>query len=815
MKQPLLAVAILYGAGVVLGHFLAAPLFTSFTIAFLITAVALCFAPLRPWLLAAAVFLFGWINLTTRTAVLSRHDLRAVLGSEPSLVMVRGRITESPSQRVFLRNGSEHSHTLALLEVDSIRLGQGDWQPAHGKVLSRTPGVLPPQFTKGQAVEIRGAALPPRPPVARGLFDYAKYLRSRGIYYELKTESASDWKPSGELVATPISERFRAWGQRTLARGLPEQDESVRLQWAMLLGWQTGLTDEVSESFMRSGTMHIFSISGLHIALIAGIFLALLRAAMVPRWACGAAVILVIWFYTAATGWQASAIRSTVMMSVIIAGQMLKRPANLLNSLAVAACIILVWEPEQLFQASFQLSFFVVLSLALLVPPIDKWKARLFKLDPLLPWELRPWWQRRAVKIGGWIWAGFATSLAALIGSLPLVAHYFHLLTPGSLLANLAIVPVSSLALASGLAALITGDVAPWFTECFNLSGSVFMRLMVWLSEVAANSPGAWVHVSSPGPILFVLYYGLVFAFSNGWLANKSLRWWIIAPAVALAVTWSAQWYRARSWHELTVLPVRGAHMVCVQPARGGETWWINSGNESAVEFTLKPFWQSRGGNRIDNLLLTHGDARYVGGAVELQQAFPITQTFVSPLAGRSSRYRDILSNLEKTSSVSRSATNGATLGRWQILHPDASDRFANAADNSVAALGNFDGTRVLLLMNLSRSGQNTVFTRHPQLRADIIITGLPEKEEPLAAEWLEVLRPKQIILADSEAPSHRASPELLARLRQSGADVVSTRKVGAVSLFLRNGTWRVEPGFPITGSAPEPETAAPGVQDE
>ena len=71
--------------------------------------------------------------------------------------------------------------------------------------------------------------------------------------------------------------------------------------------------------------MHIFAISGLHIALIAGILVALLRVLQLPRGLCGWLVFPLIWFYTAATGWQPSAIRSTIMMSVIIVGWAFKR----------------------------------------------------------------------------------------------------------------------------------------------------------------------------------------------------------------------------------------------------------------------------------------------------------------------------------------------------------------------------------------------------------------------------------------------------------------------------------------------------------
>ncbi len=798
MKQPLVAVALIYGAGVILGHLVAAPLLPAFLVALVVSLAALTLSRVRVWLMALSVFLFGWLNITTRTAAVSPIDLRTIVPEHSTLLTVRGRIDETPSERLGLRSGVEASHTLAVIEVEAIQLPRGEWQPAFGRVMSRTEGTLPAAFVEGQRVEINGIAGEPAPPIAEGVFDYARYLNSRGIYRELKIESTREWKVAGPELRAPLSQRFRTWAQRTLARGLPAPDESLRLQWAMLLGWQTALTAEVSEPFMRSGTMHIFAISGLHIALIAGIFLALLRAAMVPRLICGLLVIGIIWFYTGATGWQASAIRSTVMMTVIIVGWMWKRPNNLLNSLAVAACIILVWQPEQLFQASFQLSFFVVLSIALLSPPLEKLKQRWFKLDPLLPNHLRPRWQRFGITLGDLIWKGLATSLAAFIGSMPLIAYYFHLFTPGSLLANLVVVPVSSLALMSGLGALVTGDWLPFCTEWFNNSGWAFMRLMIWLSERAAAAPAAWWYVRGPGPVLFFLYYGLLIAGCAGWFAKKYLRCGIIAGAIALGTFWFVGHQCERAWHRITVLPFSTAHAVCVQPARGAREWLIDCGERGAIDFTLKPFLQANGFNDIAHLVLTHGDVRYMGGAVRLHEIFPVRDTCISPTLFRSSRYREIVSDLEIKSRLQRSATNGFSSPPWQVLHPASTDRFALAEDGAVVALGTFDGVRVLLVANLGKVGQNAVLIRHPELRADIVVTGLPENNEPLVSAWLEVLRPKLIIAADSETPTRRATPALLARLRRSGAEVISTRAAGAVTLSIKDHAWRMKTARPI-----------------
>ena len=800
MKQPVVAVALCYGAGVILGHFVEAPLLATFIWSFVILGAALFFDRMRPPLLPLLLFLSGWLNLSVRTALVSPHDLRTVLEDSPKLVTVRGHLAETPSERMSARRAAaEDSHTLAEIEVVAVRLRGGDWQPAFGRIVSRTPGTLASNFFNGQTIEVIGVAQFPSRRVAEGVFDYERYLRLRGIHHELKVESPRDWKIYGAVHAVPIDERFRTWAQRTLARGLPEADESLRLQWAMLLGWQTALTAEVSEPFMRSGTMHIFAISGLHIALIAGIFVALFRAVTLPRSICGAIVIPIIWFYTMATGWQVSAIRSTVMMTIIILGWSIKRPTNLLNSLAAAAIIILIWQPEQLFQASFQLSFFVVLSIALLLPSIEKLPVRFFRLDPFLPYDLRPRWQRLFFKCARPVWICLATSFAAFIGSMPLIAYYFHLFTPGSLLANLIVVPVSALALMSGLGAILTGDFIPWLTDCFNNSGWFWMRSMIFLSESATHLPGAWCYVSGPGLLLFVLYYGVLLAACAGWFMHRALRWITLGCVLTLAGCWFISWKREHAWHRLTVVPLSGGHAAFVQP-RGTRDWLIDCGSESAVDFTLKPFLQANGVNHVENFLLTHGDARQIGGAIRLNKLFPVRQAFASPVASRSSRYREALSELELRSKLHKCATNGFRFPPWTILHPNASDHFPSAEDNAVVALGIFDGVRVLLASDLGRAGQNAIFTRHPELRADIIIAGLPTNDEPLATEWLETLRSKFIVVADSESPANRrASTALVRRLQQSGATVVFAREAGAVTFLIRNGTWRVTTARPVS----------------
>ena len=365
MKRPLLPVALFYTGGLLLAMAAQPPVVWLFTASFCLLIPAVIFSKIRMPLFWPLLVVVGWTNMVNRTAIISPQDIRIVAGNEPTIATVHGTLLETPSLRMRERGNEEFYRTLVQLNVAKISLKDSQ-QTATGKIIVTSKGALPFEFYAGRDVEITGVLTPPQTPIAPGLFDYRIYLERQGVYYQLKANSLSDWRivDSNTNNTPPLSDRFLNWAQQTLARGLPTEDEPLQLMWAMTLGWKTALTGEVNEPFMRSGTMHIFAISGLHIALIAAILVALMRIIRVPRAWCGVVVIPLIWFYTGATGWQSSAIRSTIMMTIIIGGWSLHRPSDLINSLAAAGFAILLWDPQQLFQAGFQLSFFVVLSIA-------------------------------------------------------------------------------------------------------------------------------------------------------------------------------------------------------------------------------------------------------------------------------------------------------------------------------------------------------------------------------------------------------------------------------------------------------------------
>jgi competence protein ComEC len=793
MKRPLGLVALLYASGLGLAEVFHPGLTILFSVSLTIVVATLLAEKARALLLWPLIVLTGWTNLAWHTAVVSPHDLRAVLTSSAEEMVVRGKLIETPSERIYVHDELESSRTLAQITVSAIRRGS-HWQPAFGDIIVTTPGKLPAAFFTRQEVEISGIIAPPPLPLAEGLFDYRTYLRRQGIYFELKAASTDDWQLVSLNRALPVSDRFLAWAKATMARGLPDQDQPLRLLWAMTLGSKNVLTSEAYDPFIESGTMHIFAISGLHIALIAGILVSLLRVLQVSRSWCGVVVIPLIWFYTAATGWQPSAIRSTVMMSLIIAGWSLKRPTDLLNSLAAAALILLVWDPQQLFQASFQLSFFVVLSIALFVPSLEKVRDRLLQHDPLLPPELVPRWKRWLDAPLRFLLTCLATSFAAWLGSWPLTAYYFHLFSPVTLLANLLIVPLSSAALACNLGSLICGAWFPLATELFNHSGWFWMLLMMKISQVATNLPGAFFYVRSPTLPDFAIYYVLLVAVLSGFALSPKRRTTLAACVVCLGGFYFWRWHDAHSTTQITILPLNGGSAVYCDAPGSKDDLLVDCGNDNSVEFVTKPFLHAQGVNRLRSFALTHGDIRCIGGACGLQMLIPVGRVVMSSARSRSPAYRRIVESLQKTPDRCQTVKAGDALGNWAVLHPNAAAHFQHADDSALVLRGSFGGVGVLLLSDLGRSGQDALLGCAGDLRSDIVVAGLPEHGEPLCEELLDAIQPKLIIIADSEFPAtRRAGAALCERLERRGSAVIYTRASQSVELSLRSGNWKAK----------------------
>ncbi len=271
IKRPLIAVALFYVAGLLLAA-LPVPLWALFVVSLVLGLLCLFWSAARRFVVCALIVMAGWVNLAEHTAVLSPDDLRALFTHSEEIVTVRATLSETPYHRVHVIKNVEVWSSMARLQVSDVRHGNGEWQAAEGEVMSSTKEYLPDKFFAGQTVEVSGVLRAARGPVAEGLFDYRNFLRHQQIYYQLEVKKIDAWQIVSSPAQAPFADRFCSWARKSLALGMPVEDESLRLEWALTLGWKAALTDEIAEPFMKAATYHIFAVDGLRIAIIARIF---------------------------------------------------------------------------------------------------------------------------------------------------------------------------------------------------------------------------------------------------------------------------------------------------------------------------------------------------------------------------------------------------------------------------------------------------------------------------------------------------------------------------------------------------------------
>jgi competence protein ComEC len=792
IKRPLGIVAVLYACGVLIGNYVSLPLSCLLMISATLLVGTIFVPRLRSHFIRLLLIFIGWTNFTWHTVITHPTDLRVLLGNEPQLLTIRGTLAETPQLRVYPSDEGESLRTTARLNATAVQRGT-DWQPAYGQITVITPGELSEKFFRGQQVQIYGVIAPPPLPIAEGLFDYREYLKRQEIYFQLKAESSNDWQLAGSpKISPPLSDRFKKWAKASLAIGRPEADTPLHLEQALTLGEKSYLSENLTEPFMQAATYHIFAVDGLRMAILFGIFFTALRWLRVPRNICSAVILPLLWFYVDLTGWPASAIRAAVMLTIVLVGWMIKRPVDVLNSLFAAALVLLLWQPQQLFQAGFQLSFCVVFCIILIMPRFDELVQRLLQFDPLLPDELRPRWQVRLHKSIRFACGLVSSSFAAWLGSLPLAAYYFHLLTPVSTPANVVTVPLCAGVLVCNCLTLLLAGWLPIGASFFNYLGWLLMKWILATSIWFAHWPGAHFNWEAPSLFTVIAFYAILVAIATGWIFKPERRQWKLSALAVIAVAWCSQWFYYHSQTNLTVLPLNGGSAIYFNAPGNKNDLLIDCGSDDSVQLVTKPFLQAQGVNSLPRTALTLGAVQQIGGFEQLQTSMPAKKVITSPTSFRSPAYRKILETIAAKPNLRQIINPNDSFSHWTVLHPAATNNFTRAEDNALVLLGDMQGTRILLLSQLGRSGQGALLETHPDLHADIVITGLPEQTEPLNNTLLDAFHPALVIISDSKSPATRhANRTLRERLETSGVRVIYTSDAGAVKISLKKNYWK------------------------
>ena len=342
--------------------------------------------------------------------------------------------------------------------------------------------------TPADGVELKLAGhLAALAPDARG---YEAWARSQGASLRLNGGRAL-----GELAPAGPFSRWCQERRRVLEgwlRSLPWDDpEGGALLAATMLGRTALLPTEAKAAFSATGTLHLFAISGLHIAGMAAALLWTARRLRLPGLPAGLGVLAALWLYVQVTGASPSSVRAWIMTAFVWAGRAGERDAPALQSLALACAATLLLDPGAVGDAGFQLSYAAVLAIVAAGAPAGEIAAA-----PALAQRLSAPGAAGFLRRSGWrarrfLRAGLCISGAATIAGAPLTLAHFGQASAGGLVVNLALVPLSEIPLVLGMASTAlsvwpaTLPVARWF----NGGAALALDGMTALAEVAARLP--------------------------------------------------------------------------------------------------------------------------------------------------------------------------------------------------------------------------------------------------------------------------------------------------------------------------------------
>ncbi len=404
----------------------------------------------------------------------------------------------------------------------------------------------------GQRIRAHGRLRTPRGFIAPGAPDRASVTASRGAAWELAATHV-------DVLADEPGTTARVWRWAGhMQRHLSEQLAASAALQGIVAGDRTRIAPDLDARWRAVGIYHVLSVSGLHLAVVAGFAYLLLRKLVAAsplgartrpaRWAAPAALVLAV-AYTCITGAQLATLRALLVVTVLFVAQMLDRPVRLLDAIGAAAIVLLLWRPQDLYDPSFQLSFVAALTLA--VRPSSRDAVAHHRL-------IR--WLANAATASAWI----------AITTAPITALHFHQVAAGGVLGNLLLTPIVELAvLPIGLAGALLGDI-----------GAPLVDVAAWLVARVDDAAGVLSHAMPVGAIaLGSPHVAAALVTLALWLCQQRRRtrvdiamWTIVCAAWALAPDGPA--------HEtlrVTFLDV-GQGDAAILELPGGDVWLVDAG---------------------------------------------------------------------------------------------------------------------------------------------------------------------------------------------------------------------------------------------
>ncbi|HJR79002.1 MAG TPA: ComEC/Rec2 family competence protein [Anaerolineales bacterium] len=500
-RLPLMWFSLAFLGGIVLASLISLSALVWGILALIALALAILLRVLTPRLSLSSFFIqpFAFILLFALFLGAARYQLSvpdfdanhiAFYNDREYDLLITGTIAEPPDYR--------DNYTNLRVDVEKVDTGDRDL-PVHGLILVRASNNQ--VFHYGDRLRLRGTL---QTPPENEDFSYRDYLAAQHIHSYMSSAEVTVLPGGG---GNPVSAALYAVKDRSLEniyRMFPDPESSLLA--GILLGVDTGLTEELQQAFKNTGTAHIIAISGFNMSIIAAMFVTFFSRFLGPRRGAALAVLGII-LYTVLVGGGAAVVRAAIMGSLALFARQVGRRQFALNTLLAVALLMTLWNPLYVWDVGFQLSFFATLGLILYAEPFSQFANRIItRYFPVSTAE------RFAELFSEFV----LLTLAAQLTTIPIMAYHFQRISLVSFLANPFILPVQpAVMILGGLAVLLSlvwfplGQVAAWVAWPF----VVYTIRMV---ELFDRVPHGTLFLGELSIWFVIAFYAVLFAVTFG-----------------------------------------------------------------------------------------------------------------------------------------------------------------------------------------------------------------------------------------------------------------------------------------------------------
>jgi competence protein ComEC len=639
--------------------------------------------------------------------------------------------------------------------------------------------------TPGEVVEVSGTLDEPRTCTNFFGADYRQRLARQGIYATLRASAVRVVAPASlasRLTASLAS--VRHYATSALQHYLPA-DES-RWVTSMLFNDYRLLTPREMASLRDSNLLHIFAVSGMHVAALAAIVLILLRACSLSWRTAWLAAVAITWAYVSLTGFVPSAQRAATMLTAYAASMWLRREIDALSALAAGCFVLILWHPLYLWEPGFILSATGVLAIFSLFPLLKKALP-----DPLwvdrLPAALRT--------PASLLLDGLRLALGVAIFLLPIQLYYFQQINIFAIIANAFGDALAGPIVGAGMATIAFGSVSSELGVLLGNATAFLMECLMGIVNVTAAQDWAIIHTPQLHPATVFAYYAILvggYYFvrrdTPEFAAKARARLAIHVCAALLIVMVVAAWQRADRRLKVWFFDVGQGDSALIQLPTG-QSILVDAGNSipDMAHIVVEPQLRALGCWPLDYLVVTHEDSDHSGGVPTLIGEWAVRTLVVSP---------DIVA-LDRLSPATPSRSSFPEVVRvcagyrvpvgpdleLRVLNPDCAASAGSASEND-RSLVIFMRYREFSLLMTGDAGQAAERAMIGQglTRCDVLKVAHHGSAFSSSEAFLQAVNPQIAIISCGRHNRYgHPAPAVLERLAHRGTAVYRTDRDGAI----------------------------------